>query len=745
MRRIGRIVLSLAVLLASACSPQLPQVPGKFPHDSLPHAPARLRAAAARADITLPPGPSTFGHGHDSRVSDGYWTRLYCRAFYLQTPETKQELVIVPCELPAMSALLQRQVAELVNAKLKLLEREPMHASRIMLTAVHTHAGFGHYFGAAQYTSIFSSRLPGYDPRLMREVAERIATAIVDAREHAADAQLGWQHRRDFWCFTRNRSLAAYQLNQPPFVAEAPPDCAKVAPELSAIDPALDVLRIERLPAAPGAPAIPIGSLSFFAMHPTVVSSTNQLFGADVAGVVSRGIERELRLQSCPAESAPCTLEREPLHAVINTNEGDIAPLWQRGDIEEAIEIGERIAAFILQPPLAAPPANPTPVLDARYFEENIRDAAIREGAQTHRVCGYGQFGLGAARGAQDHPTSVAPLAWFGGDTPADFEATDCQSPKKALLGPVSAVSRGKGSFPSDLPLAVARIDDTLIAFVPGEMTVTAGARLKARIAAELQPFPDAPRNTVLAGLSNEYIEYVTTEEEYQLQAYEGASTLYGANTSRFMTNRMGLLARSMFDPKVADELRKSKIELGEGKKMAFALGPEVSKLPEKSDDSRERKALGTCLMPTARSQEPPRFCLYWRERELGAIDLLNQPGKPWVSVVSDEATPRALLPCASGERCDPQPIDDRGYELQTRIHEKVAGGWIWSTLFSPRQRTWDLLKTGGARLQVAGSPPIWSSALAANQALPVCNVQQARLCTAGVRTTQWKGLVNDD
>jgi neutral ceramidase len=737
-----RIVLSLAALLG-ACSPHLPQVPGKSPHEGLAHAPARLRAGAARADITLPPGPSTFGHGHDSRVSDGYWTRLYCRAFYLQTPETKQELAIVPCELPAMSALLQRQVAELVNEQLAAKQQPPLHASRIMLTAVHTHAGFGHYFGAAQYTSIFSSRLPGYDPRLTREIARRIATAIVDAREHAADAQLAWRHSRDFWCFTRNRSLAAYQLNQPPFVAEAPPDCARAAPELSAIDPALDVLRVDRLPREPGAPPTPIGSISFYAMHPTVVSSTNQLFGADVAGVVSRGIERELRLQSCPPSPAPCALEREPLHAVVNTNEGDIAPLWQRGDIEEAIELGERIAAFILERyPDAA--GNPTPVLDARYFEENIRDAAITEGTQTFHVCGYGQFGLGAARGAQDHPTSVAPLAWFGGDSPADFTATCCQSPKKALLGPISAVSRGKGAFPSDLPLAVARIDDALIAFVPGEMTVTAGARLKARVAAELQPFANAPRHTVLAGLSNEYIEYVTTEEEYQLQAYEGASTLYGPNTSRFMTSRLGLLARSMFDPRVADDLRKLKIELGEGKEMAFAFGPEVSKLAEKSTDARERRTLATCLMPTARAEEPPRFCMYWQDREIGALDLLNQPGRPWVSIVSNEATPRALLAC-SAERCDPQPIDDRGYELQTRIHEELDRGWIWSTLFSPRQRTWDLLKTSGARIQVAGSPPIQSSALAATEPLPVCDVRQARLCTAGVRTTEWKGLVNDD
>lgn len=32
----------------------------------------------------------------------------------------------------------------------------------------------------------------------------------------------------------------------------------------------------------------------------------------------------------------------------------------------------------------------------------------------------------------------------------------------------------------------------------------------------------------VLAGLSNTYVDYITTFEEYQVQRYEGASTIYG-------------------------------------------------------------------------------------------------------------------------------------------------------------------------------------------------------------------------
>ena len=35
----------------------------------------------------------------------------------------------------------------------------------------------------------------------------------------------------------------------------------------------------------------------------------------------------------------------------------------------------------------------------------------------------------------------------------------------------------------------------------------------------------------VLAGLTNTYSSYITTFEEYQIQRYEGASTIFGPHT----------------------------------------------------------------------------------------------------------------------------------------------------------------------------------------------------------------------
>jgi len=59
------------------------------------------------------------------------------------------------------------------------------------------------------------------------------------------------------------------------------------------------------------------------------------------------------------------------------------------------------------------------------------------------------------------------------------------------------------------------------------------GRRLRATIHQALQDAGVANNNTlvVIAGLANAYSQYITTWEEYAIQRYEAASTLFGPNT----------------------------------------------------------------------------------------------------------------------------------------------------------------------------------------------------------------------
>jgi len=716
--------------------PETPKPPEPPPIDLEP---ATVFVGTARADLTVPPGPATYGHGPDARVAEGFWTRNYCRVFYFRSA-TNQRLALVPCDLPAMSLLLQRHVA----AKAENV----IHASELMMTATHTHAGVGHFFGASQYTGIFSSRTPGYDDELVLLLAERIAKAVRDAAKMAETqhARLRWSHRDDFWCFTRNRSLAAYRLNRPPF-APAPRPCTKGLPELAAIDPAIDVLKIDAYdPSAPEKDLGPIGSISFLAMHPTVIKNTNRLFGADVFGLVSRYVEEKLRRESCRDRGRSCDPNADPLHAVVNTNEGDISPIWSRGDIEEAIEIGTKLADFVWK---AHPPddakAQTKSVVLSRYIEDKVRGATFTEGGQRFKTCPYPELGQGAARGGTDHPTSVAPLPMFGSDRALDYDDSDCHSPKSPLLGPLSCLTRPAGVFPATLPLAVAVLGDSMIAFVPAELTVTAGNRLKTRMKSMLAGFDKAPSRMILAGLANEYIQYVATAEEYELQDYEGASTLFGPNSSNYLSNRFGLLAGSLYDPRAERELKNLGLTPGHADDVEFEFGPALDTGIHDGDGDYEREHLGTCVMPQpVHSQEPPRFCVYWRDG--GPGDVAPQLYEaPWVSVVADKTPRRRVRLCLPDAQngCDPWGyVDDRGLQFRTRIHEEVGPGWVWSTLFAPSAETWAELRERSVRILVAGSPAIESQSFSKDCMPARCTTRQARLCTVGVQNDDWEGLV---
>ncbi|XP_022859775.1 neutral ceramidase 2-like, partial [Olea europaea var. sylvestris] len=67
------------------------------------------------------------------------------------------------------------------------------------------------------------------------------------------------------------------------------------------------------------------------------------------------------------------------------------------------------------------------------------------------------------------------------------------------------------------------------------EFTTMAGRRLRDAVRTVLtsggsKEF-DENVHVVIAGLTNTYSQYITTFEEYQIQRYEGASTLYGPHT----------------------------------------------------------------------------------------------------------------------------------------------------------------------------------------------------------------------
>ncbi|XP_058099529.1 neutral ceramidase 2-like [Magnolia sinica] len=113
-------------------------------------------------------------------------------------------------------------------------------------------------------------------------------------------------------------------------------------------------------------------------------------------------------------------------------------------------------------------------------------------------------------------------------------EQISCQHPKPILLD-TGEMKEPYDWAPSILPIQILRIGQLVILSVPGEFTTMAGRRLRDAVKMVLTNGGngefDSNVHVVIAGLTNTYSQYVTTFEEYQIQRYEGASTLFGPHT----------------------------------------------------------------------------------------------------------------------------------------------------------------------------------------------------------------------
>ncbi|KAM3737600.1 hypothetical protein ACB098_09G068800 [Castanea mollissima] len=114
-------------------------------------------------------------------------------------------------------------------------------------------------------------------------------------------------------------------------------------------------------------------------------------------------------------------------------------------------------------------------------------------------------------------------------------EQVKCQLPKPILLDTGEKKKPYDWAVTSILPVQILRIGQLVILSIPGEFTTMAGRRLRDAVKTVLTSKGngkfDSNVHIVIAGLTNTYSQYVTTIEEYKVQRYEGASTLYGPHT----------------------------------------------------------------------------------------------------------------------------------------------------------------------------------------------------------------------
>lgn len=572
------VLLQASAVLLVACGPTRLRVPGALSPVPRPGTDALLQAGFARVDITPPPGVGLAGNGPEGAEARGYRLRLYARVLVLADAGGNR-LALVVADLPLSSALLHRRVAELTR------RTDGIGADRLVIAVTHTHAGPGHFFEAAGYNDQGSS-VAGFDPVMVDSLTARVARAVHAAVADLRPARVAWGSRA-VWGATRIRSLPAMLRNipAPTAPAEAPTGLPQ---EYGLVDPELAMLRVDQRDAASGA-FRPAGAFSIFAMHGTGNAPSNDLLDADIHGLVERRLERHIdRDLNHVSDSG---FVPRAMYLFANGAEGDVSPAWPP---QSRCNLPKLAPLPALDGPFTralwewrAPTA--THLASCRHaareamtvIGRNVGDAAValfdnlgtaltdrlelgrafatlslRDSARALGICPEPALGLSTLVGADDAHTRIQGWLLFGlfdlglkqGSPNPDVPG--CQAHKRQLF---DAAFGGlpnhlfiSENLPSYAQVTVLRLGNRVIGAVPGEVTTTAGRRMREQMLAGARGAGLPVNGALILGHANGYLEYITTAEEYTAQYYEGGSTIYGPGEAAMFGRVLRRLAASV-------------------------------------------------------------------------------------------------------------------------------------------------------------------------------------------------------
>lgn len=492
---------------------------------------ATLRAGAAQTDITPPQmGYDMGGWTRADRKVSGQQTRLSAKALVLERGGRK--VALVAAELFMIPGGLQNHVAEAV-ADLGL------DRSTVLISATHTHAGpsgFANYptlnTGSPNLSMILTNPASlrslldpvKADRQLYTFLVQQLSTAIRRADTDLTPALAGWGERQ-LVGVTKNRSLEAHLANHG--IKKTPRSGRpEEDPEgaVHTIDPNVDVLRVDQVV---DGKRVPIGAWSMFADHGTVVPSETRAYSGDHHAAATRVFEQTVR------DEAGVPADRPVVNVYGNGAEGDQSAALDARGYAAAEAVGRKEAASMLAAWRdAGDHLSSTPPLDVRWTQTCFCGQRVEGGVVSRQAFPGVPFLTGSEEGR-------GPL----------FDVT--KTPLEGVRAPVELVAgHGHkaivpvGQFPRAVPLMTVRVGDRIIASLPGEPTKEAGERVKAAVLA--RSASAGVQKVVISGLANEYINYITTPEEYDRQHYEGASTMYGRLELNLLKGSLADLAGAM-------------------------------------------------------------------------------------------------------------------------------------------------------------------------------------------------------
>ncbi|XP_034415264.1 neutral ceramidase [Cyclopterus lumpus] len=516
-----------------------------------------------RADCTGPPAEiPLMGYANPQQTAAGIHTRLYSRAFIID--DGRRRVVFVTADVGMISQRLRLEVLQALQVKYGDLYSQ----QNVVLSGTHTHCGPGGYF---QYT-LFMISSKGFIKASMEPLVDGIVKSIDIAHRNIKPGRI-YRSRGELDDSSLNRSPHSYLKN---------PEEERDRYQWNT-DKQVLVLKFTDLDGDG------IGMLSWFAVHAVSMNSTNRLVSSDNIGHASYLLEQDKNRGQLPGQGSFVA-------GFSSSNLGDVSPNT-RGPLcmntgrpcdylNSSCPVGGTKMCMAFGP--GADMFDSTRIIGHNIYRKakELYDRAVEEVTgslqsahqfvnmtdvsvqinDTHTVStckpalGH-SFAAGTTDGGGDLNFTQGAVEgdpfWDGirdvllGE-PSN-QTQECHQPKPILL------STGEMNWPLPwhpqiVDVQIITIGSVAVVAVPGEMTTMSGRRLREAVRQELQS-EGAFRDTevVIAGLSNVYTHYITTYEEYQVQRYEGASTIYGPHTLSAYLHKYRGLARAIAQDRVSE------------------------------------------------------------------------------------------------------------------------------------------------------------------------------------------------
>jgi neutral ceramidase len=517
-----------------------------------------------KADITGPVVEINFmGYADPAQQGTGVRQRLYSRAFIVgDTEKSEDRFAYLVLDTQSGDTAVRYGI---LQALAELGDEYAVYGTQnVAVTGTHSHSGPGAWLNylLPQITS------KGFNKPSYQAIVDGAVLSIKRAHESLAPGYLD----------VGSIEIEDANTNRSPFAYLANPEEERARYKHD-VDKTMTLLRLAH---ATEDESEDIGVFTWFPVHGTSMYGNNTLVTGDNKGVAAYLFEKSMSDTSfvagfsqanvgdtspnvlgayceygdhagemCDFKTSLCGNKTQPCHGR--------GPYWGRDDGGAAsnYEIGRRQyegARRLWENQDAFTPIRGKVVKPFHQFVDFSNLEITLPNGTLARTCpaamgysfaagttdGPGAFDFKQAQPGDPHANPLWSAIGNRVHTPNDTQIA-CQAPKPILLDVGESDSPYEWS-PNIIDVQLLRVGQMFIVVAPGEATTMAGRRWKAAVCHEAKTlFSDLASQepvVVLGGPANTYGHYITTFEEYHVQRYEGASTLYGPYTLSAYINR---------------------------------------------------------------------------------------------------------------------------------------------------------------------------------------------------------------